>query len=234
MRKNSKLGLVVVGGLVLLSPNVQALALKEQYVGGSLGIDFNRALDYKVSGGGQGSTVSFESPSNNTISLKYGAELLPSIRADVEVSYSTENTNAYITAKENGNSNEIDVTLSSASLILHGYYDIVSYAGFTPFVGLGFGPKKVSLEISSSSTENGVEKEGDSYNLGATVLAYEVVLGASYKINPNLVADLTYTYGAAKLNGKDTMTQDNGNSQKITATDTLETSSVKVGVRYQF
>jgi opacity protein-like surface antigen len=239
------LTLALVSSLALVSTKAQALEIGglnlKQYVGGGIGQDTNSGLDYKRVGDEYTATkiYSYDSPANTTISLKYGAEVLPDIRADVELTYGIKGEENVSTKTEYVNTSTRDVSLSTTSLILHGYYDVsvASYAGFTPFVGLGLGFKQINLKLTQTKTPapgSPFSPEESSWELSDTALAYEAVLGVSYKINANLFADLTYTYGAAKFNGKDSFTYESGDVQQVRVDDTLETNSIKLGVRYGF
>lgn len=117
--------------------------------------------------------------------------------------------------------------------LVNGYYDIVSYAGFTPYVGggLGFSSNHVS-RTSLALGPGGASLNGDT----STQLAWQASAGVSYAVTPNWSLDFGYRYldmGDART-GDDLTINGTGTAGGFTQHGDLQAHEVQVGLRYQF
>ena len=113
--------------------------------------------------------------------------------------------------------NNIKAKLKSYSVMLTGYYDIMNYNGFTPFVGLGMG---WAQNKTSSIVLNDYEENSTIYYNGAKKnnLAWKFVAGAKYAVNDSF--DVVAQYQLANM-GK----FQSGNSGTEVSNENGETAS---------
>lgn len=140
-------------------------------------------------------------------------------------------------------SEEIDAEYNAVSFILNGYYDLPSFGAITPYVGAGVGLARVTYNQTRTLTcipGGGDETCGfPAGQAGAETSqtltlaeeywapAYQLSVGASYRVNERLSVDAGYSYtdyaGGGELNYDDgTAITDDG----------FEVHQVRAGIRY--
>lgn len=80
--------------------------------------------------------------------------------------------------------------ISSAAIMANYYKDFDTPNALAPFIGFGFGIANIDFEV-DDIIGVAVNESGDD-----TVFAYQIALGAIYKINEKLIAELSYRYFA--------------------------------------
>ncbi|MGI3902033.1 MAG: outer membrane protein [Janthinobacterium lividum] len=106
--------------------------------------------------------------------------------------------------------------------LLNGYYDIATWAGFTPYVGAGVGV--------AGTRERDTLAMGDGTSLSAlnhsdTRFAWAAMAGVSYAVAPHVLLDIGYRYLDL---GKSTITL----LPSSTVSRSLSEQQIRVGVRY--
>lgn len=88
---------------------------------------------------------------------------------------------------------DVDLTgdVTSLSLLMNGYYDLVNNSVFTPYLSAGLGFAKVEVNdfnVPGSGLPNS--------NYDDTVFAYQVGVGVGYAVNEKVTIDVKYRYFA--------------------------------------
>lgn len=140
---------------------------------------------------------------NMGINLAVGTKINENLRVEFEVAYRDKDT---VHFPYNGISGSIyfegqdNLSLTTTSYMMSGYYDFYNQSAFTPYVGFGVGMAKVEYE--NAWTENGYQYPAGTY-LGSlnekfkaskTKMVWNIALGGSYKINNKFNLDLGYRY----------------------------------------
>jgi opacity protein-like surface antigen len=117
--------------------------------------------------------------------------------------------------------------------LVNGYYDIGTYAGFTPYVGGGVGFSSNHFD----RTGIGLGPLGANLNRNTnTDFAWQVSAGVSYAVTPNWALDFGYRYldmGEARTG--DVLTVNGlGSAAGATQRGDLQAHEIQVGVRYSF
>jgi opacity protein-like surface antigen len=176
-------------------------------------------------GGSQITTQTISNPDTTTVSLTYGAELLDDWRVDFELSKG-------IKAEESSPRQE--VALATTSYMVHGYYQLssISTLGFSPFIGIGVGRKEISLTNTYYDKDR---IEISSYKISDATVAYEAILGISYKLSSLVTTDVSYTYSSGRFSrtGKNDL-QEEGHDISRSGSNKLESNQLKVNVRWGF
>ncbi|MAA98141.1 MAG: agglutinin [Stappia sp.] len=132
------------------------------------------------------------------------------------------------TAGFSNESAKIDVL----TMLVNGYIDIGTWAGFTPYVGAGIGVSRVSTSDIKFANPDGTSGRypGDStYNFSWALMA-----GGSYAMNQNWSLDAGYRYlNIGDAYSKSFSTGVGNPSRKIKYED-LQAHEFRVGMRYTF
>lgn len=121
----------------------------------------------------------------SVLGIGLGYRFNENIRADVTASYRPDVGVTSTTAAGNTASTEV----SSATLMLNAYWDLITYEGFTPYVGAGIG--LAHLDTSDQTTTGGIATE-----VGQTSenFAWALSVGSAYKFTDNTSLDVNYRY----------------------------------------
>lgn len=179
-----------------------------------------------------------------SLSAAYGWRFTPSLRAEVELAYQTNDISTHKGVKAGGialdgqdagvlitGSPNLGVTvgalvddgkgsLDTTYLMLNGFYDFKGFGAFKPYVGAGIGAGFVNVDYSPS----GVKIVDDD----ATVFAYQVVAGSDYIVSDRLSVFAQYRYRATS----DVETDVSLFDAKLDVENA--SSALEVGVRYNF
>jgi opacity protein-like surface antigen len=162
-------------------------------------------------------------------SVGFGYKFNKYLRSDLTATYRGDFK--YSGKSEGGDSESQKI--NSTAFMLNGYYDIVNYNGFVPYVMGGAG---VAYNKADAFTQqDSIQK--DRIN-GATRanLAWQVGAGTQYKINKNIALDLGYKYvDLGKINTSTVYTSSTGARGFTNAiTGKLRSHDVTFGVSYKF
>lgn len=137
---------------------------------------------------------------NMGLNFAVGTNVNKNIRVEFEIAHRDKDTvhlpydgfdgSVYYEGQDN-------ISLTTTSYMLNGYYDFYNQSAFTPYVGLGIGMAKVEYENvwTESNYVSGVyEAFAGKFKASKTKMAWNIALGASYKINDKVNFDLGYRY----------------------------------------
>jgi len=119
-------------------------------------------------------------------------------------------------------------SISSWTLLANGYFDLGTWAGFTPYVGGGIGATSLALK---DYIHVNLPRSNPRYTRRATDerrwnFAWAVTAGASYDVTPNTLIDMNYRYlSLGDAQAKDT----NGRVIDVEGVDAHE---FRIGFRY--
>lgn len=118
------------------------------------------------------------------------------------------------------------------TLMLNGYYDIETGTPFTPFIGAGLGVAFDKLQHDyHEQYEGGYYSYISKYSKSKTKFAWNVAVGAAYKVTDNIDIDFTARYiDAGKLSTK----KDNVNYFDVKSSGKLSAVDLLAGLRYNF
>lgn len=138
-------------------------------------------------------------------------------RADVNI--------AFVNSDEYGYNDGTDVGTASHSAwsgMVHGYADLGTYAGITPYVGGGVGLlfSRHEVSVDAPSIPLAFQYDDDQYRF-----AYALNAGLAYKVTNNLSVDVGYQY----LSSPDTEYLD---VNTLTVRKGVDHHQIKVGLRY--
>jgi opacity protein-like surface antigen len=128
-------------------------------------------------------------------------------------------------------SNRIKQDINSTQLLVNGYFDLVNYCNFTPYVGAGLGvaynqAKDYKL-LANSAYQKGAHKTNFAWNIGA---------GAAYKFTQNFALDLSYKFhdlGKVRTSNRFVYV-DGTTAVQRNIQSRLKAHAVTLGVRYTF
>lgn len=136
----------------------------------------------------------------------------------------------------------IDAEYSATSFIVSGYYDLPKLGKFTPYVGGGLGLGRINYSETREFTCIPDASETCSFPAGAQgetttqtlsrneefwALAYQVSIGAAYRVTDNLSLDVGYSY--TDFEGGDDLSYDDGTAIDD---DGFAIHQVRAGIRY--
>ncbi|MCO6387118.1 outer membrane protein [Aliihoeflea sp. 40Bstr573] len=119
---------------------------------------------------------------------------------------------------------EIDSQLWSG--LVHGYFDLGTIAGFTPYVGAGAGVAYVRSGVDGAVSVPGVGSFAGQARENHFSFAYALGAGVNYQVSENLSVDLGYQY----FNAPDAHYV--SINEPFIAGEGIDTHQVKVGLRY--
>lgn len=137
---------------------------------------------------------------------------------------------------------EIDAEYSATSFIVSGYYDLPTTGNFTPYVGAGVGVGRINYNESRTFTCVADASETCGFPAGAQgeettqtlvrneefwALAYQLSVGAAYRIDDNVSLDIGYSY--TDYEGGDDLSYDDGTAIDD---DGFAIHQVRAGIRY--
>jgi opacity protein-like surface antigen len=203
------LALAMVAGFGITTADAQ------MYLSGNLGAVMVRDGDVSVEGFTIGET-SLDTGLGVTggIGHAYGN----GFRTEIELGYRTNDFDEIKgTGFFAGERASLNGDVSAFSLMVNGYYDLATTGRITPFVGGGLGFARVALD---NSDFFGIDDND-------TVFAYQLAIGGSINLNPQLNLDLQYRFlGTSDPEFRD----DEGFKWKTEYT----THNLMVGLRYSF
>lgn len=197
------------------APEVVPAAVGGWYIRGDLGYSKNtfEGADYITYGCGTcGTSVAGTGQLKGSINNSYsfgagvGYQINHYFRVDTTLDYQY---NAKFKGVTNGTCNSATTpatTLPCSStdtsryaaitLLANAYVDLGTYAGFTPYVGAGFGGAYVTWKTLYNTVPAGFVQSGTATHEGYNSwrFAYALMLGASYNVTNNLTFDLGYRY----------------------------------------
>ncbi|MCO5064730.1 MAG: outer membrane beta-barrel protein [Rhizobiaceae bacterium] len=143
-----------------------------------------------------------------------GYRLNERLRGDITTSYITRES--YSDPADATNSGRLRIW----SMLLNGYYDIGTYADFTPYVGAGVGLMRTldTMPETFSGTVPG-------YNSSQTEFAFALNAGVGYRMSDSLTFDMGYQFLASPT----TQYVDYGSG---TVEDGLNLHQLRIGFRY--
>lgn len=121
--------------------------------------------------------------------------------------------------------------VNSTQFLVNGYYDIVNYCNFTPYVGAGLGiaynQAKTMKNVTLGAFQKGSHRTDFAWNIGA---------GVAYKLTQNFAVDLGYKYhNLGKIKSSQTVVLADGSSEiESPFRSKLRAHAVTIGIRYTF
>lgn len=181
-------------GIVLLLGSQLSAAHAGPYFSGSLG--YVDVEDSEVTGP-YGSTwnpeITFDGGIGVMLAIGYAAP--NGLRGEVELAYRYNDVDSPSGPYDNYIID--DVYVSSGALMVNGYWDLLPNQPFSPFIGggVGFATVAATFEDDGAYYYDGYyyyyyDSEED------IVLAYQLMAGLSFAVNPRLKVDLQYRYFA--------------------------------------
>lgn len=146
------------------------------------------------------------------------------VRTDLEVSYAKYDIDSMAHPLLNGG-NDINGKgdVSSVSTLLSAYYDFHNSSGFTPTVGVGVGPVRLSSNDGGADNTNITNTDDSDWVLGVGATA-----GLSYALTDKIDVVGEYKY---MWTTKPELTDDGGTSSEQ---DGVRSHSIQIGLRYYF
>jgi opacity protein-like surface antigen len=130
--------------------------------------------------------------------------------------------------------NEYTADVSSWLGLANAYWDIITWCGFTPYVGAGVGFANISVNgLKDVNVPNAsVFYAADN---STTNFAWAIHGGVSYDVSPQLAIDLAYRYAALGNAASGVVTAfDGSSSYNHVAIRDITSNDVMLGVRYKF
>ncbi len=143
-----------------------------------------------------------------------------SLRAEVEAVYRYNPNNKFV---DSGGAEGADGSLSTAHIFLNGYYEMDFFGVVTPYVGLGVGYGKVSLNL--KELDGTVVVDDDD-----TVYSYQLMAGAAINVTENFSLTAEYRYF-------DTITDAElmlSNAPGLIENSDIRSHEIRFGIRYWF
>ncbi|MEJ6389638.1 outer membrane protein [Gymnodinialimonas ulvae] len=222
-----KRSLALIAALTLLGGAASAQSLQDPYGFVFGGITFEGQSDYEGTitppGGLQSVDTDYDSGFNFGIGI--GATIAPSIRAEVELSY-TESDADEIFFSGNGDAAEINVDggIRATTLFANGLYDFDTGGPVTPYLGAGLGVAFVEQDL--------VYGPGVEVNEDDTVFAAQLIAGASYDLSDSLA--LTGDVRYRRLFDVESQRFNAAGVSTGTVSGDFDDLSVNVGLRFRF
>lgn len=160
-------------------------------------------------------------------SIKIGYAVNNTLRTEVALTRYGNINNSYVITNTVATVDRVDVNrpLKSRALMVNAYYDFDTTSQLQPYVmsGIGIGMHKTGFEVSVSKA-GGTAKVDDN-NLKRN-FAYQVGVGASYKITDQLYADTGVKYAYLGKSSTEGL--------KISQNAKISSVNATVGIRHSF
>lgn len=132
---------------------------------------------------------------------------------------------------------EYKATFQGGVFLLNGYFDLGTWAGLTPFVGVGVGGAYNSVkDITDHNVTTGT---GFGYGRGASGwdFAWAVMAGLSYAVTPNVALEMSYRYldrGTGHTGPITCANSQNGGCYFERQSFKAASQDLRIGMRWQF
>ena len=143
-----------------------------------------------------------------------------SLRAEVEAVYRYNPNNKFF---DSGGAEGADGSLSTAHIFLNGYYEMDFFGVVTPYVGLGVGYGKVSLNL--KELDGTVVVDDDD-----TVYSYQLMAGAAINVTENFSLTAEYRYFDTITDAEFTLS----NALGLIENSDIRSHEIRFGIRYWF
>ena len=133
---------------------------------------------------------------NLGLNVALGTKVNENMRVEFEIAYRDEDTADESYAYETGGflyGGQDDISLSTMSYMINGYYDFYNQSSLTPYVGLGLGLAEVKYE-NEWWEDSPMGILSGKWKASKTKFVWNVAAGLSYKINEKTSLDLGYRY----------------------------------------
>ncbi len=171
------------------------------------------------SGTAPGSNFELDTSLGYNAALAIGAKF-GNLRAEIEGVYRVNDNDSFdpigVPTGANGN-------LSTANVFLNGYYDIDLFGVLSPYVGLGVGYGKVSLDLKNISGALVVDDDD-------TVYSYQLIAGAAINVTDSWSLTAEYRYFDTITDAEFSL---NGAIGIVENSD-IRSHEVRFGIRYWF
>lgn len=222
-----KRSLFLATALIAFGGAASAQSLQDPYgfVFGGITFEGEAETDGTITPPGGNQSVDTEYDTGYNFGLGVGANITPSIRAEVELAYSESDADD-IFFSGNGDAAEVNVGggIQITTLFANGYYDFDTGGPITPYVGGGLGVAFVEQDLVYGP---GVEVNDDD-----TVFAAQLIAGASYDLSETvaLTGDVRYR---RLFDIESNRRAPTGASTGVVSGD-YDDVSVNVGLRFSF
>ncbi|MBQ8345981.1 MAG: porin family protein [Alphaproteobacteria bacterium] len=133
---------------------------------------------------------------NLGLNVALGTKVNENMRVEFEIAYRGEDSvNESYVYEDSGYlyGGQDDISLSTMSYMINGYYDFYNQSSLTPYVGLGLGLAKVKYE-NEWWEDSSMGIFSGKWKASKTKMVWNVAAGLSYKINEKTNLDLGYRY----------------------------------------
>ncbi len=133
---------------------------------------------------------------NLGLNVALGTKVNENMRVEFEIAYRGEDSvNESYVYEDSGflYGGQDDISLSTMSYMINGYYDFYNQSSLTPYVGLGLGLAKVKYE-NEWWEDSPMGIFSGKWKASKTKMVWNVAAGLSYKINEKTNLDLGYRY----------------------------------------
>jgi len=180
-------------------------------------------MDISASGGDESKVMSFDN--GYTVGIAYGRRILPWLRGEIEVGWTEMDADTF---KMEHRGIEVDDKGRDEHLygMLNGLVDWQNDSAFTPYLGLGLGVAKATLENDFVFPDTGRQVSRDSSD---TAFAYQLMLGLVWDVNANWGLELRGRYFASN-----DRTHDRPNRTTDLEADGSQLWMLDLGVSYKF
>lgn len=117
-------------------------------------------------------------------------------------------------------SNSVSAKVDTFSVMLNGYFDLGTWAGFTPYVGGGIGGAYVTMSSFESTPPTTLQPPMARWNM-----AWAAMAGVSYNLSYNVLLDIGYRH----IDMGNVVGEDPANTHTIKK---LTGDEIRIGVRY--
>ncbi len=182
-----------------------------------------------------GKDVAVDIGSSPIVGVGVGAKLLPFLRTDVTLSYRPGYSFAAppTPIEPPGTTGRGDVKTLAA--LVNAYYDLPSFAGFTPYVGGGVGIARNEVGTTTLSANANGATVATLSGSTTTQFAWQASAGASYSILPAVALDVGYRYfDAGEGRSGSTVTIGGASAAFPVQRGNIHAHEVQVGIRVGF
>ncbi len=139
-----------------------------------------------------------------------------------------------------GCSSRGSASFTGASLMLNGYVDLGTFAGFTPYVGAGFGATRVhwddftavsSCVAGAASCAGASSSSGRYGGVNDWRATYALMAGVAYDVAPNVKLDVGYRYSHVAGGGMFNFSDAEGTVGASGRSGSLDRHEIRVGLR---
>ncbi|MHA3079308.1 outer membrane protein [Acinetobacter sp. ANC 5502] len=247
---------IILVGALSLAISIPALAadgvLKDAYVSAKVGanitdldpnhLNYNSDANY-FSYPTSGSVFSLSNDQKTLVSgaVAFGWNLEPSLHVPVrtELEYSAQEDHKFISKTAiyfNPFYLKDSVKLQQQSMMWNTYFDWKNSSKFTPYLAVGVGATRIHAKgvLSDNSVSGTFSEDFAAISKTDFNFIWSVGIGTSYRITPNLSADLSYKYidsGKLKLNYSSSAGPYTGTQE---SSYDLHAHNFALGLRYSF